>query len=136
MCPRTPRATRTVTLVPSTPLFRSARAEFFRHVARHFLAPVLAADRDRHRPRRQLEGVERHVRGKHVLLEILVAERVAEPIFEPFLARCAEAAAVERPTAPGGAGGGRREDDRGLPQDATPACRPKAQRTSRDQYER
>src|SRR3546814_8143952 len=78
---RPPRSTRTDTLFPYTTLFRS---------------PVLAADRDRHRPRRQLEGVERQVRGKHVLLEFLVAERVAEHIVEPFLARCADADAVER----------------------------------------
>src|SRR3546814_18088635 len=57
-----------------------ARAEFFRHVARRFLAPVLAADRDRHRPRMQLDGLERKVRGKPALLAFLFAERVAAPI--------------------------------------------------------
>src|SRR3546814_2407909 len=96
---RPPRSTRTDTLFPYTTLFRS---------------PVLAADRDRHRPRRQLEGVERQVRGKHVLLEFLVAERVAEHIVQPFLARGADADAVEGHAAIVGAGERRAADDRAL----------------------
>src|SRR3546814_19198094 len=48
-----------------------ARAEFFRPVARHFLAPVLAAAPARHRPRRQLAGVQRPGPANHLPLAFL-----------------------------------------------------------------
>ncbi len=73
---------------------------------------MLAADRDRHRAGGQVEGVERQVRRENILLEFLAAERVAEHIIEPLLARGADTDAVEGHAAIVGAGERRAADDR------------------------
>src|SRR3546814_17004675 len=91
-----------------------ARLIFGQHLARHLLAPVLAADRDRDRARRQIEGVEGQVGGKDILLEFLVAEGIAEHPITRLLARCAYAETIERDAAIVGIGQRRAEDDRPL----------------------
>src|SRR3546814_2108101 len=91
-----------------------ARLIFGQHLARHLLAPVLAADRDRDRARRQIEGVEGQVGGKYILLEFLVAEGIAEHPITRLLARCAYAETIERDAAIVGIGQRRAADDRPL----------------------